>query len=469
VAAVASAWLQLVLTVTAGMHRPWPTPPVAPAAAEALAVSSLTVLLAGSRWRLAAAPATLTVGVLIAGWAAAAAAVLALAAAYGVAARHPARRLQVGRTRWGMPVGVGDQDRLLHCHVLGPTGSGKSTTVLFPWMRQDLEHGLGFTLIEPKGDLADAVRRYALPHPGTLIRLDPTRPACPHINPLAGSEADAGEGLALALDQVDPAGHPFYRTVGRVLLVATTRAVVAALGSAAGLSDVLAAIRDPGRRRALVTAANLPDVAAYFEQDFGRLQPARQQELALGLVHRLEALTAHPGLAAMWRPPYDVTLDEVVGEEPTRLLASFPIAQLGLGAKAAGTLLWHLLIQAVYRLGPADRLRHVLYLDEFHQYVAPDLADVLAMVRGYGVAVVLAHQDLGQLSPALKAAVAANARSRLILGGTGPGDQGAFRDDAAPYAFPPLRYRPRGEALWLGIEHGVPTPPRLVRLPRPAP
>jgi type IV secretory pathway TraG/TraD family ATPase VirD4 len=468
-AGVVTAWWTAFWTVSAAIASRWPLWSFrGTEGLVALAATGIAALLAGRHRRRAVLPAAVSVWLAVVGWAG-----LPVGAAilggfwWWIHRSRSSRHLVVGRSRWGGVVGLTESDRLLHCHVLGPTGSGKSLSVLWPWMRQDLACGRSFTLIEPKGDLADLVRRAALGAAGTVVRLDPMRIGCPHWNLFAGDGAAAGEGLALALEQVDPSGHPFYRTVGRVLLVQLTRAMTAAMGPEASLRHLLQALRDPAERRRMARASRLPEVEAYLETDFGQLSATRQRELSLGLAHRLEALWLHPGLRAMLSPPYDFTLDELLHAGPAWLLASFSPAHLGQGARAAGTLLWHLLIQAVYRLDPSPTLRHTLYLDEFHQYVSADVGDVLALVRGYGLSLVLAHQDMAQLTPDLQAAVTANARSRLLLGGTAWIDARHFEQEATPHRFPQLRYLPRGRAVWLGIDHGVPTPPRVVRLPRP--
>jgi hypothetical protein len=371
----------------------------------------------------------------------------------------PLGRTLLGLTlRWPLP------DRLLHAHVLGPTGSGKSRRVLLPWMKHDLDHGRAFTLIEPKGDLVALVRSYARRVGGKLVVFDPLDPDCPHFNPLAGDAAAAGEGLALALDQLDPAAHPFYRTVGRVLLVQVVRAVKAERGEGADLAAVLAALREP--RRLDEASARLADgeTQAYFRAEWGALPPSRRHELMVGLVHRVRALLLHPAVARVLSPPFDFDWEEVL-REGWCVLAPLNAGALGAGARALGTLLWHLMVQAAYRRGPSASLVHTVYLDEFHQYVAPDLADVLAMVRGYGLSVVLAHQDLGQLTPALAEAVLANARTRVVLAGVSGGDVSRLSAEAAPHRYPSPRYLPPGWAVVTRTVRGRLDRPRIVRLP----
>ena len=67
---------------------------------------------------------------------------------------------------------------------------------------------------------------------------------------------------------------------------------------------------------------------------------------------------------------------------------------------------------------PLERRQTVtVYADEFQDYVhlPTDMADALAQARGLGVGLTLAHQHLAQLPASLRAAVLANARSRVCF------------------------------------------------------
>jgi hypothetical protein len=59
-----------------------------------------------------------------------------------------------------------------------------------------------------------------------------------------------------------------------------------------------------------------------------------------------------------------------------------------------------------------------LYLDEFHKFthLPISLADMLAQARSFGLALVLAHQNLGQITlPEVRDAVMSNARSKVVF------------------------------------------------------
>ena len=86
-------------------------------------------------------------------------------------------------------VGIAREDRLRHVHVLGRTGVGKST-LLLNQIRGDTERGAGVCVIDPHGDLAEAVAR-SIPRHRTndVIYFDPADDAFSvAFNPLACSD-----------------------------------------------------------------------------------------------------------------------------------------------------------------------------------------------------------------------------------------------------------------------------------------
>jgi len=53
-------------------------------------------------------------------------------------------------------VTIGQEQRMRHTHLVGASGTGKST-LLLNMLVQDMEHGNGFALIDPHGDLVEQV------------------------------------------------------------------------------------------------------------------------------------------------------------------------------------------------------------------------------------------------------------------------------------------------------------------------
>ena len=95
----------------------------------------------------------------------------------------------------------------------------------------------------------------------------------------------------------------------------------------------------------------------------------------------------------------------VLGAESARLLGSLLVGQL-----------WPLILA---RAAVEPSRRHVVsvFIDEVQDYLSlpGSLADALAQARSLGAAFHLAHQYRGQLPPALKAGIDANARNKIIF------------------------------------------------------
>lgn len=89
-------------------------------------------------------------------------------------------------SRYGNKVfGIRLKDRLQHIHILGQTGTGKST-LLLNLMQQDLFHGHGFCLIDPHGDLSKQIADLCTGHVGAdAIIWNLADPDCPYgYNPM---------------------------------------------------------------------------------------------------------------------------------------------------------------------------------------------------------------------------------------------------------------------------------------------
>lgn len=362
------------------------------------------------------------------------------------------------------PVQLTVDERFLHLHVLGPTGSGKSSSVLMPLLAQDLREDHALILMEPKGDLAAEAYRQALHEERSVIWFDPLSPTCPHYNPLAGPEDIAAEGLAWALNQISEGGHPYYAVAARIQLLYAVRAIKNAYGETADLGSLLAFLRDEAGQKRLVRDSQDEALIQYFEEQWSRRSGASREDRQ-GLLNRLELLFANPAVRRVLSSPNDFTWDEVLRDRWV-VLCPLSLAQLGESARALGSLLWHGLAQAAYRRNPAaPNAPAFLYLDEFHQWISEDLSDFLALARGYSMGLILAHQDMGQLSPALQEAVIANARQRIILSGSAADDIARFQRAAEPFPIKkPVRYLRRGHAMMQLTQHGRLTPPHIVRL-----
>ncbi len=461
-------WMTIVLYASVDLSHPaWPL-------ARAFLVTAI-LLATGLGLGIGVAPVLISLLCLFGLWALAGIRgfilpliVLSLAANQLLGKLRKKNRTVFGRHPWfRYPVAVGITDRFLHTHVLGPTGSGKSSSVLMPMIWQDLSQGHGLSLIEPKGDLSQAARDAALRTGHEVLYMDPDDPLVPHFNPLSGPAEVAAEGLAWAMDQASQSGHPFYATLSRLELLYATLAVKEAFPLRADVATLMRFLRQEGFRREILASCQDDRTLAYYHEQVGRQSQAKAHEQRVGLLNRLELLLVNPSVRNILAGPGDFTWDEAL-QNGYVVICPFSLARLGGSARLLGNLFWHGLMMASYRRPVGARHPYFLFLDEFHQYVSPDLGDYLALARGYGIGITLAHQDLGQLSSELKSAALANCRQRLVLGGVSSDDERELtRSSTKPLRqsiAPDIRHLPLGKAWLERTENGRLRQPVLIQL-----
>ncbi len=319
------------------------------------------------------------------------------------------------RTR--RPVAQSAADSLMHTHVLGPTGTGKST-LLANLALQDIASGRGVVIVEPKGDLVnDILARIPRSRLDDVVILDPTAVERPvGLNPLHG----AAPGLVA--DQLLSVLRGLY---GDQLGPRTTDVLHAALLTLAG-SDKATMVALPlllsdASVRSQLTPAVEGDLAlGPFWRWFDSLSDAERSSVVAPSLNKVRRFLHEPlrTIVGQLQPKFDLSS---VFKRRTILLVPLPKGIIG-GETAAllGSLvvarLWQA-TQARAALPPEQRHPVTVIIDEFQDFLhlPTDLGDVLAQARSLGVGVTLAHQHLQQLTPDVRAAVLANARSRICF------------------------------------------------------
>jgi hypothetical protein len=311
-------------------------------------------------------------------------------------------------------------DSLQHLHVLGPTGTGKST-LLQGLINQDIHAGRGVAVVDPKGDLIEGVlERIPAGRRSDVAVLDPadeTRPV--GLNVLAGS----GRPAELVADQVLAVFHDLYRESWGPRTQDILHAALLTLANRPGMTlcALPVLLSSPGFRRKAV--AELTDEIALkpFWSWYESLTDGERQQAIAPVMNKLRAFLLRPRLRAVIgqaEPALD--LASVYAERKIVLVS---LAK-GLVGPEAASLLGSLVVSQLWQaaLGRAAlpaRQRHpvMVYIDEFQDYLhlPTDIADVLAQARGLGVGLTLAHQHLAQLPAAMRSSVLANARSRVCF------------------------------------------------------
>jgi hypothetical protein len=322
------------------------------------------------------------------------------------------------------PLALTPEASLRHLHVLGPTGSGKST-LLLGLIAQDMAAGRGLVVIEPKGDLiADVLARVPANRRDDVVVIDPTdTQRVVGLNPLeTGSRSPE-----LAADQLLGMFHSMYAAHWgpRTHDILSAALLTLARLPGATLPALPLLLSDAGyRRRVLAKAVDPIGLGPFWSAYEAWSEPERVAATA-PVMNKLRPLIMRPEMrAVLGQAKGSFALTRVFSERKI-LLVDLSKGQLGPETAALlGSLVVSQLWQAVLgRSAVAPGRRHpvFVYVDEFQDYLhlPVDFADALAQARGLGVGLTLAHQYLHQLDVGARAAVLANAQSRVAfrLGG----------------------------------------------------
>jgi Type IV secretion-system coupling protein DNA-binding domain len=317
-------------------------------------------------------------------------------------------------------LGLSIDDARQHLHVVGPTGTGKST-LLANLIIQDIAAGRGVVVIEPKGDLvSDVLARIPQERVDDVVVLDPSETSYPvGLNPLLSR----GRSPELVADHVLAVFHGLYASAWGPRLQDILHAALLTLARRddASICVLPALLTNQAVRRRLVRGIADPIALEPFWAWFDSISEVERQQAIAPVMSRLRSVLLRKGLRAIvgqLEPRFRI--DDVFTKRKI-VLVSLAKGLIGPEASALlGSLFVAELWQAVLgRAAVAPEKRHpvVVYADEFQDYVhlPTDMADALAQARGLGVGLTLAHQHLAQLPANVRAAVLANARSGVCF------------------------------------------------------
>lgn len=336
----------------------------------------------------------------------------------------------------GRPVALDPAESRRGLLVTAPTGAGKST-VLERLCAADFAADRSVIVIESKGDLcralADLVPKRRL---GRVLVFDPADPRPAGFNLLAGGDAAAD----LIVDHVVGQFRSLYAGYLGPRSEMLLRAALLTLSQARGrwsICEVMPTLTDPALRRRMAQSIEDDQLAAIWAW-FESQSPAAQAEMTSPLANKLAAFTLRRKLRAVVGQAGSALDFDAAQREPRIVLVSLAKGLIGEdAAQLLGSCILAELWAAVQRraaLPESERPFVSVVLDEAQDFLRLPVAlgDAVAQSRGLGVGWTVAHQNLGQLNPELRAAVLANLRSKVVMQTTAD-DARTFAREFAPH------------------------------------
>lgn len=317
-----------------------------------------------------------------------------------------------------MPVSLISEQRVRHTHIIGASGTGKST-LLFNLIRQDIENGEGIGVLDPHGDLIDKVLGIIPEHRiKDVVLLDPSDED--HIVGfnILSAHSDWEKNL-LASDLVS-VFRRLSTSWGDQLASVLQNAILAFLESdrVGTLYDLRRFLLEPAYRNEFLSTVRDDNVVYYWRKGFPQLSGNKSVG---SIITRLDMFLGPKPLRYMIaqgsnRLDFGDIMDTskiflaklsqgAIGRENSFLLGSLLVAKI------------HQLAMSRQRQKEGARRDFWLYIDEFHDFLTASMAEILSGVRKYRLGLTLSHQELRQVQrdPDVASALLSNSYTRICF------------------------------------------------------
>lgn len=329
----------------------------------------------------------------------------------------PSTGLVIGHSSYpGMErkVAIGFQEALMHTHVLGKTGVGKSV-LLAHMAKQIMEAGYGVILIETEGNLYQSVLDY-IPkeRADEVVLLDVSDTQHPvGFNVLDQSDSVVDQIIDLFVHKFGKDGMGIwaqeYIYHGLRTLAATPNTSFTDLAALLlprtpeeidWVESVTRNLKDPELRR-------------WWQRHDNRERKEQQQR-------------ADPVLSRIWQLASRPELRYILGQSSSTFKVADVLKNNGIllvnlkgvsreTASLAGTLIMNAIWHNIK--GTVKEKPTYIILDEFADFMdlPIDTESMLAQARKHQVGMILANQHMGQLKPSVREAIISNARNKVVF------------------------------------------------------
>lgn len=345
-------------------------------------------------------------------------------------------------------VGIDTAQRLRHLHIMGATGTGKST-LMHSLIMQDVHNMQGLCVIDPHGDLVESVLSHIPEHRiKDVVLIDPTDSEYPVALNILLAHSDLEKEL-LASDLV-ALFRRFSTSWGDQMNSVFANAISAFVYNTkvGTLGDLRKFLIETEFRNAILFTCTDPEIVYYWRKEY----PILKSSSIGSILTRLDTFLRPRVIRNMVCQKQSLNFQELMdtnkivlvklsqgllGEENSYLLGAFIVSKLQQTAMARQ-------IQEA-----TDRVPFFCYIDEFQHFVTPSMTSILSGARKYSLGLILAHQDMQQVSKVdndIAGSLLANAGTRICfrLGDT---DAKRIQEGFSTFTVGDLQNLTTGEAI----------------------
>lgn len=306
------------------------------------------------------------------------------------------------------------EDRYKHMHLIGATGTGKSTLIV-QLVLQDIQANNAVVVFDPHGDMIDDIAARIPDHrKQDVIIIDPADTEyCVPFNILEANTDIEREVLASDIVSIF---RRFATSWGDQMNSILANAVLAILESKQGgtIHELRRFILEKPFRQTMLDSISDPATKYYWEYEY----PLMKTTSIGPILTRLDTFLRSKTIRRMLTSPGGLDFSQLINNGKILLCR---LSQ-GLIGKENSYLLGSLLVSKIHqsilsRQQSQHRAPVFIYLDEFQNFITPSLTEMLSGVRKYNAGLIVAHQDLHQLNrdTELQHSILANANLRVVF------------------------------------------------------
>lgn len=314
-------------------------------------------------------------------------------------------------------VSIPIQQRLRHIHIIGATGTGKST-LLKSLIMQDIGAGQGLMCLDPHGDLIDDILQHIpIERINDVVLIDPHDAEFPIALNILTAHSDVEKEL-LASDLV-ALFRRFSTSWGDSMNSVFANAILAFMYNAQQyhLGDLKRFLIEPGYRAQILSTVTDPEITYYWQHEFPILKGGSIGSILTRLDAFLRPRVIRNMICQKQSLDFAQLMDSqkivlvklsegLLGTENSYLLGAFIVSKLQQIAMSR---------QAQVA---KDRIPFFCYIDEFQHFITPSMASILSGARKYGLGLIVSHQDMQQVlkyDAEIASSVLANAGTRICF------------------------------------------------------
>ncbi|MDP1813997.1 MAG: type IV secretion system DNA-binding domain-containing protein [Leadbetterella sp.] len=286
------------------------------------------------------------------------------------------------------------EDRLKHTHIIGATGTGKSTLIA-NLIEQDIGQGYGVVLFDPHGDLIDdVISNIPDNRIEDVVLIDP-------------SDADFSIGLNIlqAHSEIEKevlsgdlvaSFRKFSTSWGDQMNTVFGNAILAILENpdSGSLHDLRRFLIESDFRNQYLKNVADPQVVYYWQKEY----PLLRTNSIGSILTRLDTFLRPKSIRNMVVQKKGLDFEQLINSNKIVL---FKLSQGLIGTENSfllGSLFLSKIHQAILRRQQSSTRSPIfMYLDEFQNFITPSIKEMLSGIRKYNVGLTLSHQDLQQL------------------------------------------------------------------------